>query len=55
MSISFSHEYRAQWRDMDVNQHLANASFLDYAANTRILYFESMGFTAASSIRISRL
>jgi acyl-CoA thioesterase FadM len=24
-----------------------SVSFLDYAANTRILYFDSMGFTAA--------
>ena len=33
---------------MDFNQHMANSGFLDYAANTRILYFDSMGFTAAT-------
>ena len=47
MSAAFSHEYRAQWRDMDFNQHMANAAFLDYASNTRILFFDSVGFTAA--------
>ena len=46
MSVSFSREYRAQWRDMDFNQHMANAVFLDYAGNTRILFFDSVGFTA---------
>lgn len=46
MSVSFSQEYRAQWRDMDFNQHMANAVFLDYAGNTRILFFDSVGFTA---------
>jgi len=44
----FSHEYRAQWGDMDFNQHMANAAYLDYAANTRILFLDSVGFTAAT-------
>jgi len=44
----FSHEYRAQWRDMDFNQHMANAAYLDYAANTRMLFLDSVGFTAAT-------
>ena len=47
MSVNFRQDYRAQWRDMDFNQHMANSAFLDYSANTRILYFDSMGFTAA--------
>lgn len=51
MSAPFSHEYRAQWRDMDVNQHMANSVFLDYAGNTRILFFDSVGFTAADFAR----
>ena len=48
MSGTFSQDYRAQWRDMDFNQHMANSAFLDYASNTRMLFFDSMGFTAAS-------
>ena len=46
MTVAFTHEYRAQWRDMDFNQHMANSAFLDYASNTRILFFDSVGFTA---------
>lgn len=46
MTVTFTHEYRAQWRDMDFNQHMANSAFLDYASNTRILFFDSVGFTA---------
>jgi acyl-CoA thioester hydrolase len=48
MSVPFTQEYRALWRDMDFNQHMANAAFLDYAANTRFLFLESEGITAAS-------
>jgi acyl-CoA thioester hydrolase len=47
MSVGFRQQYRAQWRDMDFNQHMANSAFLDYAGNTRILFFDSVGFTAA--------
>lgn len=47
MSLTFSQDYRAQWRDMDFNQHMGNAVFLDYAGNTRVLFFDSVGFTAA--------
>ena len=46
MTVPFIHGYRAQWRDMDFNQHMANSAFLDYASNTRILFFDSVGFTA---------
>lgn len=45
MASTFTHDYRAQWRDMDFNQHMANSAFLDYASNTRILFFDSVGFT----------
>ena len=47
MSDPFRQEYRAEWRDMDFNQHMGNAVFLEYASNTRFLFFESAGFTAA--------
>lgn len=46
MAHLFSHECRAEWRDMDFNQHMANSAFLDYAGNTRILFLDSVGFTA---------
>jgi len=46
MSLIFSHDYQAQWRDMDANQHMANAAYLEYATNTRFLFLDSVGFTA---------
>jgi acyl-CoA thioester hydrolase len=54
MTVNFTQQYRAQWRDMDFNQHMANSAFLDYASNTRILFFDSVGFTAKtfSELRI---
>jgi acyl-CoA thioester hydrolase len=47
MTGEFTQEYRALWRDMDFNQHMMNAAFLDYAANTRFLFMDSLGITAA--------
>jgi acyl-CoA thioester hydrolase len=47
MSDVFSQDYLSQWRDMDFNQHMGNAAFLDYAANTRFLFLEAVGFTPA--------
>jgi hypothetical protein len=32
---------------------MANSAFIDYAGNTRILFFDSVGFTAAASRRAS--
>ena len=49
MSVRFSQDYRAEWRDMDFNQHMGNAVFLDYASNTRILFFASVGAYAVAS------
>ena len=48
MTDVFSCEYQSQWADMDFNQHMANAAYLDYAANTRMLFLDSVGFTAAT-------
>ena len=31
---------------MDANGHMANTAYLDFAADTRFLYFEANGFTA---------
>ena len=46
MTGVFVQHYRAQWRDMDFNQHMANSAFLDYAGNTRFAFLDSVGFTA---------
>jgi len=47
MGTPFRHQYQAQWRDMDFNQHMANSAFLDYAGNTRTLFSAANGFTVA--------
>lgn len=51
MSAAFSQQFRAEWRDMDFNQHMGNSVFLDYVSNTRIRYFDSVGFSAAEFAR----
>ena len=48
MTDAFRHAYLAQWADMDFSQHMANAAYLNYAATTRFLFLESVGFTVAA-------
>ncbi len=48
MTEPFSHEYQAQWADMDFNQHMANSAFLDYAGNTRTLFSSARGFSVST-------
>lgn len=45
MSNTFEHTYQVAWDDLDANQHLRNTAYLDYAAQTRLLYLASQGFT----------
>ena len=35
----------AGWRDMDYNSHMANTSYLDRAADVRMMYFSENGFS----------
>ena len=46
MSEVFQTRFRAGWRAMDANGHMANTAYLDFAADTRFRYFEANGFTA---------
>lgn len=48
MTAPFIHEYQAQWADMDFNQHMANAAFLNYAGNTRTLFSVARGFSVST-------
>ena len=48
VSDEFRAEYHAQWGDMDFNQHMGNARFLDYASDARMLFLESVGLTMES-------
>jgi acyl-CoA thioester hydrolase len=40
----FEAAFQVQWADLDANNHLRNTGFLDYAAQTRMLFFESEDF-----------
>lgn len=42
----------AGWRDMDYNSHMANTSYLDRAADVRMMYFSENGFTADDMLRM---
>ena len=42
----------AGWRDMDYNSHMANTSYLDRAADVRMMYFADRGFTAEDMLRL---
>jgi acyl-CoA thioester hydrolase len=45
MSTRFEMPFFARWADMDFNAHMRNTAFLDVAADCRMRYFESGGFT----------
>jgi len=43
----FEQRFRVGWGDIDSNAHMGNTSFLDRAADTRMLFFAQTGFTVA--------
>jgi len=43
--IYFEQRFRVGWSDLDGNAHMANSSYLDHAADTRMLFFNQNGFT----------
>ncbi len=47
----FQHTFQVAWGDLDGNRHLRNTAYLDYAAQTRILYLASQGFAAEDFAR----
>lgn len=46
-SIQFEQSFRVGWSDLDGNAHMGNSSYLDYASNTRFLFFFQHGFTVS--------
>ncbi len=45
MANLFEKTFHARWGDMDFNAHMCNTAYLDAAADVRMLYFESCGFS----------
>jgi acyl-CoA thioester hydrolase len=46
MSQIFETRFRAGWRAMDANGHMANTAYLDFAGDARFRFFEANGFSA---------
>ena len=45
MAEIFERRFQVGWRDVDPNGHVANMTYLEYAVDTRIAFFESQGFS----------
>lgn len=46
-TIRFEQHFRVGWSDLDGNAHVGNSSYLDYASNTRFLFFTQNSFPAS--------
>ena len=40
----FEKEFEAGWRDVDMNGHVANTTYVEYAVDVRVAFFDSCGF-----------
>ena len=47
MEILYEAQYQVAWVDVDMNGHMANSKFLDYATQTRFRSIASRGFSPA--------
>lgn len=47
MGAPYEASFRVSWSDVDMNGHMANSRYLDYATQTRFQYIASQGFTPA--------
>ena len=45
MEVLYEARYRVAWADVDMNGHMANSRYLDYATQTRLQYIASRGFS----------
>jgi len=44
MELLYQTDFYARWADMDFNGHMKNTAYLDYAADSRMLFFKENGF-----------
>ncbi len=51
MAEIFERRFQVGWRDVDPNGHVANMTYLEYAVDTRIGFFESQGFSPNNFLR----
>jgi acyl-CoA thioester hydrolase len=52
MNGIFEKHFQVGWRDVDINGHVANMVYLEYAVDTRIAFFASQGFPPENFIRL---
>jgi acyl-CoA thioester hydrolase len=45
--MAFEREFQVAWEHLDANAHAANTAFMQFAINTRFLFFASLGFSPA--------
>ena len=45
MPEPFTREFHVRWGDLDFNGHMKNTAYLDTAADVRLMYFDSRGFS----------
>lgn len=45
MAEPFTREFHVRWGDLDFNGHMKNTAYLDTAADVRLMYFDSRGFS----------
>ena len=45
MAEPFSRKFHVRWGDLDFNGHMKNTAYLDTAADVRLMYFDSRGFS----------
>jgi len=51
MAEIFERRFQVGWRDVDPNGHVANMTYLEYAVDTRIAFFQSQGFPPDNFLR----
>jgi acyl-CoA thioester hydrolase len=47
IAIQFEGQFRVSWSDLDGNAHMGNSSYLEYASDTRMLFFTQHGFSVS--------
>jgi acyl-CoA thioester hydrolase len=45
-------DFQVQWADLDANNHVKNARYLDYASQTRVLFLAQAGFTPQAFVEM---
>ena len=46
-------EFEIRWNDLDVNRHLANKAYIEFASHTRMSFLNQMGFNHQSFAKYS--